>query len=265
MGGLLDKFDIFYDDLNDERIEKKLQDYIADRFFGTEYKFHGFNVVFLDSIIEHGIDPNSKFEDQAELNMINDLFKRHGVELILGWQQLNCNGKVSYTDSACNAYYYATNSPEWFAQFTGQGFAFNPEGKYSKNAFVRRDYDAASNNLMTLMEERDFSIDEKDCVMSFFNKYWGLYVNDKTKPMLCIIPSKNPRFEELYKMTIEDPFLGDELVDFISSCMLTYIIDGKSEQVIDTKNAIYIALPETNIVLEKMNINIGNKNNSVKK
>lgn len=260
---LLDKFDLDYEDLKDFSINKKLREYIAVKLLSPEYKFHAFNGSFLDSIMRYGLDPNHKLEDQSELDMINDLFEKHGEKLILGWQKLNCDGNVSYADTAASSYYYAVNSPEWFAQFTGQGFSFNPEGKYDKRAFVRKDYEAASNNLMTLMEEKDFSQEEITCVMGFFNKYWDIYASDKAKPMLCVVTGKNERFEDVYDYVMNNDYTQQSFRNLMSVCLASHVHDGRTNQTIDTSNALFIGLPEVSRVLEKMNID--NKGNNVKK
>ena len=95
--------------------------------------------------------------------------------MVFGWQKLNCDGKVSYSMTPSVSYYYGKNSPEWFAQFTGQGFPFTPSDKYKKDAYVQGNYDSAKNNLLTLMKEYNFSTSDQERVIDFFDKNWNIY------------------------------------------------------------------------------------------
>lgn len=260
---LLDKFNLNSEDLSHPVVEGVLREFVAKKLLSTEYKFHAFNGSFLESILTNGLNPNCKLEDQSELDMINEMFERHGETLILGWQKLNCTGKVSYADSANNSYYYAVNSPEWFAQFTGQGFSFNPEGKYSKSAFVTRNHDAASNNLMTLMKEKGFTSEEIEVVNGFFDKYWDMYASEKSTPMLCVIPSKSKSFESVYDWIINNDYCKEDFNNLLSMCFMEREHDGRTNNTINCENALFVRLPEVSRVLEKMNID--NKGNNIKK
>ena len=263
LNDLLDKFNLNSEDLTHPVVDGVLREFIAKKILNTEYKFHAFNGVFLDSIREHGLDPSCKFETQEELDMISALFEKHGEKLILGWQKLNCEGKVSYANGASNSYYYAVSSPEWFAQFTGQGFSFNPEEKYCKSAFTIRNHEEASNNLMTLMQEKHFSSEEIEIVTVFFNKYWEMYANANSRPMLCMIPSKNDNFDRFYDSVINGDYCKKSFRNLFSICFHDREHDGRTSDVISADNALFVTLPEMSRVMEKMNID--NKNITVRK
>jgi len=261
---ILEDYKLDTADLENEVVCKVLRETIAKRLLNTRYIVHAFNGCFLESIVANGLDPNCKFEDQRELNMINSIFMKYGETMILGWQKLNCDGNVSYADTAANSYYYATNSPEWFAQFTGQGFAFNPEGKYKKNAYVERDHDAAFNNLMTFMQDNDFSTEEVTTVISFFDKYWDLYVNEKSVPMIVMVPYKNESEKQQVEFIINNDYTKKSFTRLISTCLCERASDARTNEVIDTSNAIYIRLPKVSKVLEKFAINTSSNSNNKK-
>lgn len=239
---LLKKASLTEEELNNPLYKEALCTYIIKNLKGQEYMYHAFNSTFLDSIKEHGINPQAKFTEQQEINMIDAIFKKYNINMIFGWQKLNCESKVSYSMDPSVSYYYGINSPEWFAQFTGQGFAFNPPKDYDKAAFVNGNYDHAKQNLLKLMENNHFTKQDQDIVISFFEKQWNIYANKS--PILAMIPDpagddSNYWLNEL----LQDKSLSDSVDEMMGFCLSDYRIDCHSEQPIDTSQALFIRLP----------------------
>lgn len=251
-------------DLDDPTISQVLRNFVVDNLTKHD-KFHAFNGSFLESIMENGVNPNFKFENQEELDMIDSIFSGHGCGGIFGWQGLNCKNLVSYAGSPDNSYYYAVNSPEWFSQFTGAGTFFNPPEKYVKDAFVRRDFDGASNNLMMLMSEKNFSQQEIELVMIFFNKYWDLYVNQKSDPMVAIIPCDEATAKVNSEKIVAIPSVREKLDNAFVFCLGGKDNDARSSSAIDTSKALFVKFPSISRVMEKINVDDKEKSSSVKK
>ena len=94
---LLSKLELSRESLNDEIYKKSLCSYIIRNLKGKDYKYHAFNSAFFDSILTNGINPNINFTPQHEINIVNEIFEKNGISMVFGWQNLNCEGKVSYS------------------------------------------------------------------------------------------------------------------------------------------------------------------------
>lgn len=168
LGTILAKNNMTKESLTDDDKKIKLYQYMVSHIANRKNKFHAFNSASYESIKEHGLDSKFKITKDDEINHINQIFESYGVSMIFGWHQLNCIGKVYYSNNPSVAYYYAENSPEWFSQFTGQGFPFNNFNiEYSRSAFLEGDYTAAKNNLEILMSNKKFTRQDKDTVFFF--------------------------------------------------------------------------------------------------
>ena len=242
---VLEKFEMTQADLSDESKKRMVFKDILKNSAGNLRKYHAFNSAFLDSIKKYGLDPNRKTTKQEEIDHINEIFERYGIKTIFGWQKVNCDKKVFYSETPDVSYYYGIYSPEWFGQFTGQSFEYPLIQSYEKDAFPLKNYDAASNNLMTLMTKSHFSQADINSVMTFFNQEWRKYAN--TKPLLLIIPGEDI---ELRTNALLEAWSDEkDIADFLYLCTYNNGIDIGSKEIIDTSNATYIELPEYDKIL----------------
>lgn len=229
--------------LSEKEYKEKIYKFLIKNY--KEAKYHAFNSSVYESIKENGINPD--YIKRDDINKIEKIFEKYNIQHICGWNSLNCNGTVSYSYGPEEAYYYAVSSPEWFSQFTGEAFAYNPSQKFKKTAFIEGDYEAAKNNLITIMFERNFNQEDINEVLRFFEEKWKIYA--KKEPLLAIVPdtlneNKINRFLKNDKATIKEKIYSDFMTSFLN--------DLKTDQKIDTDNAIYIKLPKVNQVLDKI-------------
>lgn len=249
---LLKKLNLTRKDLNDESNRAKAFSYIIKKLEVKRYQYHAFNSVNLDSIRKYGINPNISNINQEEINEINKIFTSHGMKLIFGWQKLNCEGKVSYSKTPFVSYYYGACSPEWFSQFTGGASYFTPIEKYEKYAFYKSDYDAAQKNLITLMQENRFSLDDIKKVLSFFEKSWDKLANHV--PMLAIVPENPLKANiEFLKEYFSKDFERNDIDKVMSFCFFNKLgIDCQTKEPIATNEATFIKLPSYKMLKEKV-------------
>lgn len=255
MDALLEKKHISRQEAQTIETKTKLYKEVIKNLLENGYYFHACNSYCLDSIKNHGLDPTEKFASQEELDDMNKLFEKYQVSLIFGWQQLNCKGKVSYSTTPDVSYYYGISSPEWFSQFTGAGFPFNPIEKYDKYAFVKGDYESARKNLETLMADRSFSPSDQTKVISFFNRNWNIYAN--RAPSLVMIPHSiiNPeKSDEMVEELIIDPLYQGKLESVIEFCtgIMGLGIDKRKEKPIATNEAVYVELPSYKTIMQEL-------------
>lgn len=249
---LLEKLNLTRQDIGDEATRTAVFSYIIKNLEGRNYKYHAFNSANLNSIRKNGINPNISNINQEELNEIDKIFTNHGITMIFGWQKLNCEGKVSYSKTPFVSYYYGASSPEWFSQFTGSGFPFNPIEKYEKHAFFKSDYEAAKNNLVTLMQENNFPSDDTTKILNFFQKNWNIYANNI--PMLAVIPEnsveENTKF---WTAHLFEYFVKQDMEGLVKYCFFDEQgIDCQDKETITTEKATFIRLPNYKILKEKV-------------
>lgn len=191
-----------------ESDEKQIFEYIADKIFINGYAYHAFNGSFEKSIQEHGLDNSAVPWDVSELSRITEIGKNHGKPMLLGWHAINSEGRTFYDEHPYNLYKYSISSPEWFAQFTSEGFHVPAEGD-AKTAFYRRDYEAAKANVLNAcvkmksnsredIEARkayeNLTDDEEKTIIDAFEKYWDIFCGPNSNPKLALI--KKTVFEE---------------------------------------------------------------------
>lgn len=252
---ILAKNNITKESLIDDDKKVKLYQYMVSHITNRKNKFHAFNSASYESIKEHGLNPNFKVTKEEEINDINRIFESYGISMIFGWHQLNCVGKVSYANTPSVMYYYAANSPEWFSQFTGQGFPFDSFNiEYNRSAFLEGNYAAAKNNLEMLMSDKKFARQDKDTVFEFLERSWKTYANNN--PMLVIIPEKtaNNNFEYWTNQLLTDPYYRDDIRHALGLCFaINSNKDCQTSEIINVDDAMFIELPKYSEVIKKIN------------
>lgn len=180
--------------------------FIRKNFIEDGYYFHGFNGAFETSIKEHGLNPSERFWDAEELAEMDELGKRVGATGLLGWGTINSENKTSIANNPAVIYRYANSSPEWFAQFVAEGWHIRgADLGYDSDAYNRRDYTAARQNIELLCDElssRDeaaiaqqlaypnLTSHERDSIIQFFEKYWYICTGPNSHPSLALIDKK---------------------------------------------------------------------------
>jgi len=203
-------------------------------------KFHSFNSANLESIKENGIDPNLSNPYQDEIDRISGIFASHGVGNVFGWQKLNCDKKVYYSQTPRVSFSYASRSPEWFSQFVIGGLSALGNTGIDTKAYENRDYDSAKQNLSKIMRDNGFTAEEMQEVYQFFDKFWQKYATKE--PAVAVVHEVS----EDERLLIYDMFLKgkkpSESIDLLGS--LDYsVVDASSTEKIDTKEAMFFSLP----------------------
>ena len=241
--------------MSDEDITMEVNKYVFKRMQGNDFKYHAFNSANEESIREHGINPNMLSAPQADIDRINSIFENYGINNLFGWQKINCEKKVSYSMDPTVSYHYGVASPEWFSQFTGGATCFSSEdNKYNRTAYYEGNYELARNNLIMLMEEKNFKVEDINETLEFFDENWKKYVNKN--PIVAII--KEPIDPELTKnifkkiVLTDDQYIKNEGAIFNSFMTTPFGVDMHSDEPISTKNATFIMLPNYKQTMERV-------------
>lgn len=189
-------------DLSETDREQAILEYFYENYFRKGFYYHGFNGSIEPQIKEQGLHPTERLWNWEELDEINRIGERVGIGMILGWGKLNSQGKIFVADNTDNLYRYGLASPEWFAQFTAEGFHIKTRPPYDKTAFYRRNYDAARKNIITMCDEAtnrdDVAIaarrsppkmtpEEKTKILAFFEKYWKKFCGANSGAKVALI------------------------------------------------------------------------------
>ncbi len=177
--------------------------YISEKFFTNGFVFHSFNGSFSEQIRQQGLDPGTRAWDWDELKRIMTIGRGVGTPMLLGWGDINSEGKTSIGDCIDNIYRYGVVSPEWFAQFVCEGWHIGMSAPYDKKAFHKRDYASARRNIETwvqkntgkdahaIAEQREYpnlTDGERAEVLGFFEKYWAKFGGKGSDPKVALIP-----------------------------------------------------------------------------
>ena len=211
---------------------------------------------------------NIRFWNWEELNHIKAICSKAGHAGVLGWADLNSQGKISIADNTDNLYRYSLASPEWFAQFVSDGFHIPANKPYDKKAFYKRDYSSARKNIELLCEKMmssseidilnkkaypNITLEEKNEILNFFEKYWKIFANEKSIPKCALIKrfsinrtNEIKTYKEYCKLAQDlnfDDYSLERAIDFLISSKEH---DTQLETNIDFKNILLINLPEYN-------------------
>lgn len=189
--------------VRDDDSSNAIVSYIHERFFRNGFVFHSFNGFFTESIREHGLDPQTRAWDWGELRRIMDIGRAVGTPMLLGWGDINSEGKTSIGDNVDSIYRYGVVSPEWFAQFVCEGWHIGLTPPYDKKAFHKRDHISARRNLEAwiqknrtkdesfIAEHKSYrNLTDEECteILSFFEKYWMKFGGKESDPKMVLIP-----------------------------------------------------------------------------
>ena len=269
---LIHKLNIPKNYLSNKALTNKLYEYIINKILGTSYIFHSFNSVFFESIKKNGLNPNIMFTPQNELDEIYNLFQKHGYDYIIGFQKINCEGQISYSNLPFFIYLYAIRSPEWFNYFTDSRINMFSQAltsldlsnkkeeehcsdtsiqTFTPDCHITNNYKGAKQNIENLIKKLDFTSKEKDFTLSFLEKNWQIYAN--REPMVAIITKKKTN-KDLTKITanILENYNISSISDLINICFNTLKIDCQTTKIIDTSNAKFIKLPSYKYLKEKI-------------
>ncbi len=228
---------------NKETLDK-CGEYLAERLFYPVYIFHAFNSAFYESIKEHGLNPVYSNPNQYEIDQINSIFESHSLPRVFGWQKLNCEGKVSYSNNSSVAYSYGCASPEWFSEFCGGSIEFFPPEKYDKMAFYHNDYNSALNNLTQLMNENGFNYIEKKQVLDFFNKNWVELTNNDSYLFIKKDYSELNRRKEIFNdLKNNSVFPIESINEYIKTFTSWGESDRHTNKPISSDGALFIKMP----------------------
>lgn len=172
--------------------KEAIHNYYQANYGSQSYQYHGFNGAFKESVEKNGLTTIQRIWDWGELRAIHDIATEHHAPMLLGWGMLNSENGVFVTDSAELLYKYANASPEWFAQFVAEGFHI-PNIGHNKQAFNRKDYKQAKENIENTCGAMGVTADEYDTIMAFFEKYWHILAAESANsPQLAIISHPKP-------------------------------------------------------------------------
>ena len=246
------KYSITDDDFKDLEVKKKIYIMLFNRLVLNAYKYHAFNSSVLDKILEEGLNPNATFVTTLQREIIRTCAK-YGVNNILGWKEANCDGKISYSMDSSVSYSYGVDSPEWFSQFTG-GATYFDRSKCDSHSYALNDYNGAKNNLLELMKERNFTMEDAKKVMTFFEENWALYENGY--PVLMAIPDETDDYVSEWDL---ENFITNKIhynpTDAFDFCLFYYDgwLDEHTREIIDTSDATIIKMPKLSDAVKTIN------------
>lgn len=186
-----------------DNAKTQIFDYYIENHELNGVYYHGFNGAFESAILTNGLTTNERFWNWKDLDEIRKIGEINGKGMLLGWANINSEGKISFSEVAKNSYRYALASPEWFAQFVSEGFHI-PSNPIQKNAYYRGDYEQARINIEQLCIKMqssklediqnkkvspNISDAEKQKILDFFEKYWALFRGANSSPCLALIQS----------------------------------------------------------------------------
>lgn len=157
---------------------------IIHNFVVDGYLFHSFNAAFFDSIQSLGLSTEGRQWEAEEINEIRTIFSKHGFTGIFGLYRESKENPIFLANSLKSSVFYAYSSPTWFRHFVSGGMK-GERNEYNKDAFFRRDYQSAKNNVLKLAHQAELDVLEQQKVLAF-EKYWGK-IASKEFPYIALI------------------------------------------------------------------------------
>lgn len=235
----------FQIDRNEAELNKvRVYEYIYNKFAIEGYYFHGFNSVFLNDIKSKGLTTGNRQWEIEELNDLNNLLIKKGVAKGLGFVFDNCQNTIFFSKRPVFSYHYASSSPEWFSIFCGE---VGNIGSNNRLAYKKRDYEECLKNINTLLERKDFTLEEKKYVLFMFKKFWLMFANGK--PMLALVKHIFRFGEPMYDGEYDKYMLNTGISRILHDSQL---LDIKFTHDIEPDRIIYIELPRYDNIISRV-------------
>lgn len=173
---------------NDTETEKiKLLDYIYNTYIKEGYFFHGTTSKEIEKIKKYGLTPQNFYFDNKLIQETNDIFEKHRLYKAFEGKSGEMKTFNFYvTDSTDCGIYYANQSPEYLSRFCANGHHMQDLYVYDREAFFRRDFASCYSNVSKFINENNFTDNEKNTVLTNFQKLWNQAVVDNMNPVIFI-------------------------------------------------------------------------------
>lgn len=202
--------------------KKEILEFAYENYTLNGFLYHSTNSYSISQIEKTGfIGGNTEPWNKSDIDAMNAILDRYEPnQSILKIAAVQADGWY-YNDNASQIIYYSTNGPEWFGRMCGNCVDYHYiVPKEDKNAYERRDYEAALRNIEAYMNKHGFSEEDRIVYLGYFNKYWDMY--GKSEPSLLLIP----RIDVLKEHSFEETYLryrtilstcGDIFMNYVSS------------------------------------------------
>lgn len=213
-------------------------------------EFHGFNAYFADSIREHGLDPKVKLYDPDEIAQMDALLRKADARLGLATRDHN---KIYTTTNPDVADSHAKCSPG--------GFTFSAGNLAVNLPYLNRDYAAARANVLKLPDADRLTPDDKQQILTFFDKYWQKFATDANPQMVMLPYFRDPELLntqidcnlQYLKMWGPEKTINDILHGDCYQCY-EHVYDEK----IDLRDAEMFALPTAQSISRQITRSLAN-------
>lgn len=207
---------------NDTEIEKiKLLDYIYNTYIKEGYFFHGTTSKEIEKIKKYGLTPQNFYFDNHLIQETNDIFEKHRLYQAFEGKSSEMQAFNFYvTDSTDCGIYYANQSPEYLSRFCANGHHMQNLNVYDREAFWRRDFKSCYNNVKNFINENNFTDNEKNTVLTNFQKLWNQAVVDNMTPVIFIGKRKIIGRDDTIKYNIVKQNINNYSLEQILTFML---------------------------------------------
>ena len=196
---LVARFSIKYLKLEDEDREKILR-FVYDKYITNGYLIHGFSSCYKDDVINNGFKPEEYFNYYGEFIMLNDIFKKHNKDNFINKDFIN--KEIYFTDDIIKSCIYSINSPNYFCNLLTN----NEIIKNKSKDYYNDNHDKCIKYFTNMIDELEFSNEEKDFALDLVNKEWDLL--HKEDKVISVLLVKRDLFE-LEDVNIDDIINSD--------------------------------------------------------
>lgn len=174
-------------DVESTKGKSDIFEYYMKNYINNGFCFHAFNGVFEKDISKMGLSNSERQWDWDELKKISAIGKKYGQPMLLGWSDINSSGNTFLSGSPEISFEYGIASPEWFAHFVAEGVHVPNEGD-RKKSYYYRDYEMSKKNVLDACDGMTgITVDEKNDILFFFEKYWAKFAGRNSLPKLALV------------------------------------------------------------------------------
>ncbi len=232
----------------DEEENEMIYNYIVENWIQNWFAFHWFNGAIESYIRENWLSNTYRIEDEKDVEIVNNIFKKYGIDMIFWRRNTNCQNTLSLSENPSYLYNYALSSPEWFSQFCGWTHWYSGIDHIDRDSYLKKDFNWCKINVNALINKLNFLQEEKNIVLCFFDKYWSNFINSDSEPKCALIPKKNIYSKEYldsfkgYLKNIE--WMDDDFNNLVSCVLWSLAIDIQINHSIPIEDLIIIDFPD---------------------
>lgn len=188
-----------FKNIDDKENKEEILKYIYKNYVLDGYYFHSFPSIFLEGVLENGLQVKNFYYELESVKEINEVFKKYNYNHVFS-KNLEANHPSLFAcDSPFMGCFYAYHSPYFLNEVCTDLVEKNKN--YSLDCFFKKDYVRCRKNLGYFMKKVGMFNSDMNSINQFFAKEWDLFYLNESRPVMAMMKRNKYHSNALEEMT----------------------------------------------------------------